>query len=116
MVEVSSLRAVSAAIAAATHDERLLYVERVGRGWRWSLVHRGGPYPLLRITARFLRIDYRHLTISCRTVGDDYTIVSSERHPPSTAEAWALIAFDGTATPRQVEARIREILHTAVSR
>ncbi len=28
-----------------------VYVERLGDRYRWSLIHRGGPYPLLWITA-----------------------------------------------------------------
>ena len=26
-----------------------VYVERRGHAYRWSIVHRGGPYPLLRV-------------------------------------------------------------------
>jgi hypothetical protein len=48
--------------------ERIVYVERLGEAWRWSLAHQGGLYPLLRITARFLRVDYDRIAIGARAV------------------------------------------------
>jgi hypothetical protein len=50
--EIAPLPDVAAAIAEATRYETHVYVERMATGWRWSLVHRGGGYPLLRITAQ----------------------------------------------------------------
>lgn len=68
--EISPLQRVVEAIAVATEDAPvLIYVERMARGWRWSLAHKGGPYALLRTTALFLRIAYHALVIGCRTVG-----------------------------------------------
>ncbi len=59
----SSLDEVAEAIALATEHEHLLYVERTDAGWRWSLAHKGGGYPLLRIYARFLQVDHHGLYI-----------------------------------------------------
>ena len=61
--EPSPLEDVARAISVATEKETQLYVERVGDLWRWSLVHGGGPYPLLRVTARFLKMDYTAIYI-----------------------------------------------------
>lgn len=47
----SSLDEVAEAVAVAREHERRFYVERVEGGYRWSVTHRGGGYPLLRITA-----------------------------------------------------------------
>jgi len=59
---------VAEAVAVATDDERRVYVERIGNAWRWSLTHPGGMYPLLRIAARFLRVDYHRIIIGFRSV------------------------------------------------
>lgn len=80
----------------------------MARGWRWSPVHAGGPYPLLRITARFLKMDYHRLLIPCRALDDGNTIVCRNPDRPPKHKAWALIDFDGPATPHEVEIRIRE--------
>lgn len=39
------------AVSVATEFQTSVNVERLGDRYRWSLIHRGGPYPLLRITA-----------------------------------------------------------------
>jgi hypothetical protein len=57
--EPSSLDEVAEAVSVATEDEKRIYVERIGGRYRWSLTSAGGMYPLLRITARFLRVDYQ---------------------------------------------------------
>lgn len=44
---------------AVTEGERDIYVERSRGQYLWSLCSKGGSYPLLRITARFLKADYR---------------------------------------------------------
>ena len=54
----SPLDDVALAVSVATEDVNKVYVERLDDGYRWSLVHSGGPYPLLRITARFLGVDH----------------------------------------------------------
>lgn len=108
IMETLPLRKVAAAVAAATEHERRVYVERMSRGWRWSLVHAGGPYPLLRVTARFLRMDYRRLMIPTHTLDGRNTIVWRTRNRPSKSGSWALVDFDGPSTAREVEDKIRE--------
>lgn len=70
-------------------------------------MHPGGAYPLLRITARFLKIDYHRLLIPFRTLDDGNAIVCRNPDRPSRSKAWALIDFDDPATPHEVEIRIR---------
>ena len=55
--EWSSLEEVALAVSVASESERRIYVERRSDLYRWSLAHPGGGYPILRITARFLRVD-----------------------------------------------------------
>jgi hypothetical protein len=64
----AQLGVVADQIASATYaiDAPLIYVERRGTSFRWSPAHRGGPYPLLRTTAKMLGVDYRLLTLSCK--------------------------------------------------
>jgi hypothetical protein len=71
----SPLETVAAAVSVATEDQRRVYVERRGDSWRWSLTHSGGSYPLLRISARFLRMDYQRLAIGIRTVAEGVAIL-----------------------------------------
>jgi hypothetical protein len=44
----------------------------VGDRYRWSLIQRGGPYPLSRITAEYLQVDYHSIIVGCREVGDGW--------------------------------------------
>ncbi|MFZ6005786.1 MAG: hypothetical protein ACOYXM_17825 [Actinomycetota bacterium] len=110
IMRISPLKSVAMAVSVATEHERRVYIERMAGGWRWSPVHPGGGYPLLRITARFLQIDYHHLRVPFRTLDDDNTIVCRNPDRPSRPKAWALIDFDGPATPDEVEIRIRQTL------
>ena len=50
----SSLEEVAESISVATEKFHDIYVERRGDQYRWSFATKGGPYRLLRITARFL--------------------------------------------------------------
>ena len=104
--EPSSLGTVAEAISVATEDEQFVYVERIGNAWRWSLTHQGGPYPLLRISARFLHMDYHDLIIGCRYPAEGVCVLTggpgSDLHPA----AWAVIEFDGPTEPQEVRKRI----------
>jgi hypothetical protein len=57
-----------ALVLASEHSCRVLL--SVTRDYRfgWALTHQGGPYPLLRITARFLGVDYRSMVLPARSV------------------------------------------------
>jgi hypothetical protein len=104
--EPSPLHAVAEGVAAASEHERRVYVERVDDGYRWSLTHPGGGYPLLRITARFLRVDYSRITVGFRTVTDGVYVLSADRREPTTPEAWRLLNFDRPTTPEGARERI----------
>jgi hypothetical protein len=104
--EPSSLDAVAEAVSVATEDEKRIYVERLGDAYRWSVTHRGGMYPLLRITARFLRIDYHGLVIGFRAVAEGVFVVCEDPAEPEEPDAWAVIDFDVPAEPADVAERI----------
>jgi hypothetical protein len=108
--EVSSLDEVAEAVAVATEHERRVYVERLDGGYRWSPVHSGGAYPLLRITARFLRVDYRDITVAFRAVADAVYILSAEVQQATIADAWAVVDFDVPASSEETRDRIRAAL------
>ena len=104
--EASSLESVAEAVSAATEDEQRIYVERIGSRWRWSLTHRGGSYPLLRIAARFLRVDHNRIMMGFRTVGDDVCVLCADPDDPVPADAWEVIDFDEPASAMIVKERI----------
>lgn len=103
---ISPLHEVAEAVAVATEHERRLYVERMARGWRWSLTHPGGVYPLLRITARYLKINYSRLMITCRAI-DGFSILCSDPARPLQPRAHGFITFDGPTTADEVALKIR---------
>src|SRR4051794_38519619 len=91
----SSLRRVATAVSVATESERLVYVERMTRGWRWSLASRGDGYPLLRISAHFLRMDHTKLMIGFYTLANGPSILARNPQYPRQPQAWAMLEFDG---------------------
>lgn len=103
----SPLFEVAEAVSAATEHESTVYVERVGVRYRWALAHTGGPYPLLRITARFLRCDYTKTGVYARALGNGWSVVGSSRDT-TVADAWGLLTFDGPTPVDEVEGRIEE--------
>ena len=105
--EPSSLEAVAEAAAAATEYERRIYVERVGSGYRWSLTHPGGGYPLLRITAQFLRVDHTRIMVGFRTVTDGVCVLCDTPAAAMSADTWAVVEFGGATSKEEVEASIR---------
>jgi hypothetical protein len=81
-----------------------IYVERCGSRYRWSLIHRRGPYPLLREVAQLLDVDYHSIVLPYGN-RDGWTIVLTvglEDHPDS----WAFIKAVSDA-PTNLE-RIQE--------
>jgi hypothetical protein len=104
--EPSSLHRVADAVAAATEDQKRVYVERVGDAWRWSLTDSGGPGPLLRITAQFLRTDYRHLSLGCRALADGIYVLCEDTLGDANPDAWAILEFDSPAQTAEVKERI----------
>jgi hypothetical protein len=104
--EPSPLATVAEAVAVATEHETQIYVERLSDGWRWSLAHRGGPYPLLRITARFLQVNYRKIRIGFRALPDGHSVLCDDPNAFRTAEAAVVINFEPGSSPAAVEQRI----------
>jgi hypothetical protein len=102
----SSLVTVAEAIAVATEHGTQIYVERLSGGWRWSLVHRGGSYPLLRITARFLRVDYQKIMIGFRTRPGGFSVLCDDPKVVQHPEVAAIMVFGPARPPAAIERRI----------
>jgi len=104
----SPIEDVALAVSVASHDESEVYVERLGDRYRWSLVHRGGPYPLLRIAARFLQVDYQSIFIGFRDVGNGYSALSADPEAEPTPDAFSVLALDGMTPPETVLPLVRD--------
>jgi hypothetical protein len=106
----SPLEVVAEAVSAATGICRNIYVERRGDHYRWSLTTTGGPYPMLRMTAQFLKMDYCSLGgVGSRVVadGDCAQIVDDEHTEP---DALSVLSFDEPTTADAVRERIEGAL------
>jgi hypothetical protein len=110
MFQPSSLDEVAEAVAVATKEENRLYVERIGSAYRWSITHPGGMYPLLRITARFLRVDYHSLVIGFRRITDDVFILAGDPATDQDPDVWTVIEFDGPTKNADARDRIVQAL------
>jgi hypothetical protein len=104
--EPSSLDDVAEAVAVASEHARRLYVERVDGGYRWSFTHPGGGHPLLRIAARFLRVNYTYLRVGFRTVTDGVYVLCADPEQSTIAAAWAVVEFDGPTSSEGAGERI----------
>jgi hypothetical protein len=82
-----TLEQVAEQIAASAAQFDCIYVERLGSTYRWSPMHRGGPYPLLREVAKLLDLPYRLLVLPFGTA-DEWTIVRTE-DLDTEPDAWA---------------------------
>jgi hypothetical protein len=101
---------VAEAIAVATEDETRIYVERIGNAWRWSLTHPGGAYPMLRITARFLRVDYHAIVVGFRAVADGVFILAGDPATDQDPDTWTVLEFGRPTEPSDVKERIVQAL------
>ena len=102
----STLEEVAAAIAVASESNRNLYGERRGEAFRWSLAHKGGPYPLLRISAKFLGIDHTSLSISFRTLPDGHAILCEDPDEFDQPDEWCVLEAVGNLSPEQARGLI----------
>jgi hypothetical protein len=93
--EPSGLDETARAVSVATETESQLYVERFGDRWRWSLVHGGGPYPLLRVTARFLKVDYTAISIGHRQIEGGLSVLTRDLEEVGDPHRWMVAVFDG---------------------
>jgi len=105
----SPLDSVAEAVSVASERHRTLYVERECEGWRWSLTAQGGPYPLLRITAQFLRCDHRRVAVPFRTLDSGLCILC---RPDEGARdvSWAVLELDAPVSLGEAAKRIFEAL------
>lgn len=106
----SPLDEVAEAVAEASAKETRVYVERRGHQWRWSPTSRGGPYPLLRITARFLRVDYHRIVLPYRSVDGWYILCDDPDGPHDRPDRWGIVSLDGTLTPTEATAALLSAL------
>jgi len=102
----SPLEDVAKAVSVYTENPGEVYVEHFAAGWRWSPAHRGGSYPLLRVTARFLQVDHSRIVVPFRTVNSDWAVLMPEPEGGECPEASAILVFDEPASPAVVAARI----------
>ena len=107
----SPLEEVAEAVSVASEDHPHIYVERVDHEWRWSLATMGGPYPLIRLSAQYLKMDYVALRgVGSRVVGDGWCVqIVDERG--SEPIAWAVLRFDEFAPVQQVVERLTNESH-----
>lgn len=109
--EPAAREEVAEAVSVVSEEQRLLYVERLADGYRWGLVHVGGPYPLLRITARFLRMSHDSLMIGCRGLADTgLSLLCADIHDPEVPLEWSLLELDGAVTINEASERIRRAI------
>lgn len=101
----STLEEAAEAISVATEQFHDFYVGRRSGQYQWSFATQGGPYPLLRITARFLKMDPQYLAgVGSRVIGDwCVQIVPKESEP----DAWTLIRFEEASTVAQVRTQLK---------
>ena len=104
----SPLETVAEAVATASATERRIYVERRSDLYRWSLAHSGGSYPLLRITARFLDIDYHRIFIGCRTLPDGTSILCEDPGGVEEPDQWTLLDLPTPISAEMVLEVIRD--------
>jgi hypothetical protein len=104
--EWSTIETVSLAVSVATEFQTNVYVERLGDRYRWSVIHRGGPYPLLRITAKYLQVDYTSIIVGCREVGDGWSGLNGNETESSEPDSWVILTFDGSTAVADVRALI----------
>ncbi len=102
----SDIRDVAAAAAAAAEGPVHIYVERRGDRYRWSLAHPGGSYPLIRVTARFLEVDYHRIMVPFRTTADGFAIWCKDPDHPEEPDAWAVLRIEDRPSVDELVTRI----------
>ena len=102
----SELNVVAEAVAAASETEPVVYIERRGDKYRWSLATKGGGWPLLRISARFLGVDYRRIHIGFRTLPNGVAILCEDPSNFDVPDKGAVLKLAGEITPTEAARRI----------
>jgi hypothetical protein len=106
----SPIEEVALAVSLASAHESHVYVERISDRYRWSLIHRGGPYPLLRITARFLQVDHRAVFIGFRDVGDGCVALSDNPMAEPVPDHSAVLLLSVEHTVESMASRLKSVL------
>ena len=118
----ASLAVISQEVSRASAVTPLHYVERRADVYRWSPAHRGGPYPLLRVTAKLLGVDHRELVLPFRGLPktapgfgadgfwDGLCIVAASEHatPP---DAWTVLELEQPVTQASIQKRLAAALN-----
>ena len=112
--EPSSLDVVAEAVSVASEHERRIYVEQIDGRHRWSFTHSGGGYPLLRIAARFLRVDYTRISVGFRIVTDGVYVLCAGPQEPTRPRPWAVVDFDRPTSSEGARESIRSALLLAM--
>lgn len=109
----SPLEEVAEAVSVATEKFHDIYVERRDDLYRWSFATKGGPYPLLRITARFLEMDPYSLSgVGSRVVGDGWCVQIVDE-TDTEPDASVVLRFDKPTAADEVSARIAHVTRNA---
>lgn len=87
----SPIETVVEAVSTASETMNRIYVERRSDLYRWSPAHRGGCYPLLRITALFLGADHQRIYIGFRTLPDGTFILCEDPAVVEKPDRWTLL-------------------------
>ena len=106
----SPIEAVAEAVSTAWDAAPALYVERIGDAYRWSPAHKGGAYPLLRVSARFLQMDYQALMIGFRTVDDGYAVLARDPEHEPVPDAAAILVPSQAPTSTEALEMIKEAM------
>ena len=106
----SELDVVADAVSVALEHCRMVYVERRGECYRWSLTHRGGAYPLLRITAQYIDVDYNRLRLGYRTLTNGPAILCGTPEEFDEPDSWSILEFEDGANRNQIEGAIESAL------
>jgi hypothetical protein len=90
----SALDDVCDDVSVASWQLRHDYVERRGDVFRWSIVRKGGAYPLLRTVARYVEVDYNRLKHGFCTLPNGTAILCENSGELDEPDAWAIINLD----------------------
>ncbi len=105
---------VAGVVAEASNGRRHLYVERRAGRYAWSIAHRGGPYPLLRDVAAYVRLPHDALVVAGRAVGDWCVLIGPDNEDdPPAPDAWAVITPPGNLGEEEARSMIRRALDAA---
>jgi hypothetical protein len=77
MMTECTIEHVAEAIAGHAQPGQDAYIERRSAGYRWSPVHAGGSYPLLRTVAAMIDVNYHALGLPFTTV-EGRTVVNAD--------------------------------------